>query len=202
MKANIFLCQALLCFSSICFGQDTIKVEVSDLVKINFLYPGVSYEKRISKSQTLYVNAYVLIAPSGLISEFGSPDGVYIAPDLTLQYRYYYNGLKRYKNGKRTDKNSMNYMGMLYDVFYSDMPVTQWTKEPRARLVHTAGLVWGMQRNYAKHFSLGLDLGPGFTFAKETDYWYFGPLDEMVRTKTIFTLIASVSLGFWIGREP
>ena len=131
---NKILSQFLLCLflllSVSSFTQDTKVADVTDVIKANFFDPGISYEKRIGESQTLYGQAFLSTSIYiGYSSALGNMSGVDIYPALTLQYRYYYNGNKRAEKGKRTAMNSLNYIGIVTEAdFYTDR---SWGQDKR-----------------------------------------------------------------------
>ena len=131
-------------------------------------------------------------------STFGTHGGVYFDPAAKAQYRYYYNAEKRSEKNKRTEMNSMNYVGGLVQTVFTDVAYTDdHVHEDKRRPINTIGIIWGLQRNGSKHFSLDLNLGVGYVFGKGTK------LDEV--TWTLYssavsevTAIISLNLGFWL----
>lgn len=172
---NIFF--LLLLFTATnCFSQDQEKFAITDVIKVTFLNPGVGYEKPIGKFQSLYAQAFINTSFAiGYSSSLGNTSSIYFDPALTLQYRYYYNFAKREAKGKRTDMNSLNYVSLLMQTIFSKESISSsYFPEENRRAINTFGIVWGIQRNYKKRFSLDLNLGLGYFFAKVTTTNYQG----------------------------
>ena len=183
------------------FSQNKLNVDVTRVTKFAFLNPGFSYEDRIGKFQTVYLTAYMATNVSySYSSNFGSHSDIYFDPALMVQYRYYYNGIARESKGKRTERNSLNYIGPLFEVTFTKAAMTgESYEEDNRRVVYTLGFVWGIQRNYRKRFSLDLNLGLGyfFTTGTELDYNY-----QVVHvSQSGFTIPGNLSLGFWLNRR-
>ncbi len=182
-----------LCANS--FAQKKFEAEgVTNITKITILNPGVSYEQRIAKFQTLYLQAFM----NGSVSKsgFGGSE-FYFDPALTLQYRLYYNAKSRMNRGRKTSLNNLNYIGAVWQTFFSTIPIenTYYTPEKR-RAVNSAAVVWGFQRNYSKRFSLDLNIGPGILFAKTT---YNNGLSKATINQSQFTLYGQLNIGFWLN---
>lgn len=74
---NIFLL-LLLHIATHSFSQEQDKSDISDVTKATFLSPGVSYEKRIGRVQSLYAQAYLSTAIYiGYSSALGNTSGIY-----------------------------------------------------------------------------------------------------------------------------
>lgn len=190
----------LLFFCGLCvtsFAQDK---HTTDVTRISFLNPGVSYEKSIGRSQTLQARAFMASSFSFSYSmALGTDWYLHLDPALSLQYRYYYNHQARQKKEKRTEMNSMNYISPLFETVFSKNRINMdHPLETERRPIHTAGLVWGVQRNYQKHFSLDFHLGAGYTFTKVMAQG----TDEKVKFNVDnFTPIAQLTLGFWLNKK-
>jgi hypothetical protein len=186
MKKLITIAFALLITASVMgqeeqlrlLGQNEQSWDVEKGIwKINFLPLSFSYEFRIEEAMTL------MIEPS-----FGfnwtSEGTFYYSPNVRLYYRYYYNFQKRNYKGKRTAKNSVNYVGaVMYFSFWNAAWSANLNTDDYIRYFGF-GPVWGIQRNYTKHFSLGINLGPTISVGN------YG-----VRPDAIVML----TLGFWLG---
>src|SRR5690242_20430630 len=160
----------LLTTSISSFSQDKKDVDVTDVFKLNFFDPGISYEKRIGLQQTLYGKAFLSTSVFiGYSSSLGNISSVDVYPALGLQYRYYYNGNKRASKGKRVEMNSLNYIAVITEAsFYKDNTYGL----NKSRTEKTFGAAWGFQRNYPKRFSIDINLGIGYSFTKRTVYNY------------------------------
>ena len=195
---KIFLLLVIL-ISANCYSQKDINTDIRNVTKITFLNPGVSYEKKIGKLQSLYAQAFLSTSIYlGYSSSLGSTSGINMYPALALQYRYYYNAARRKAKGKRTEMNSLNYVSALVETdFYKENVSSNGEKQLRASKIF--GVVWGFQRNYQKRFSLDLNLGVSYVYSKETTIDDAG----QYTTKNVgeFTNIGQIGLGFWLNRR-
>lgn len=107
----------------------------------------------------------------------------YLRPSITTEFRNYYNLEKRAAKGKRVTNNSGNYIGTLVNLFGPAIAKTDNLIVPN--VAASAGVVWGIQRNYGKRFNFGLSLGPGIGFS-----------DNEIE----FAFMGGLSLGFRIGK--
>lgn len=183
----------LLFFAASAFGQtDSTSRQVTDVFRIGFFNPGVSYEKAIGTSHTLFGQVFfnTLIA----IRSTGSPGKSFemrFDPAVLLQYRYYYNYQNRKKDNKRTALNSLNYVG----------PVAQVSWPGNASVPFTDfGVVWGFQRNYPKRFSLDLNMGFGYRSKLTLNETSPGNTNGY-EVRGRLGLIGQISLGFWLNRR-
>lgn len=182
-------------------GQEKQDRGVTDVFKLTILGPGISYEKSIGHMQTLYLRGFVSIGFAySYSSSFGSEASVGFYPATTLQYRYYYNSLKRKSKGKRTEMNSMNYLAGIDELLFTKVHLYYQDKtEDHWEAVNRIGIAWGIQRNYAKRFSIDANVGLGYLFTKHT-YW-----DETgspyTENQENLTLLGSVSIGFWLNKK-
>ena len=90
------------------YSQD---VDVTNVFKITVINPGLSWENRIGKLQTIYVQAFINTTAfyGNNFNAGGRVLELSFDPAATLHYRYYFNGHLRKNNGKRIEANSMNY---------------------------------------------------------------------------------------------
>ena len=122
-------------------------------------------------------------------------------PALTLGYRFYYNYNKREEKGKRTAMNSLNYLSPVFETSYSKNAISSdYLVEEKRRLMNTVGLVWGIQRNYMKRFSLDLQLGAGYLFANSMESGS-GSGNTIHKMAGRATTIGRLSLGIWLNRK-
>ena len=189
----------LMLVSITCFSQDDGSNDVRDVTKATFLDPGISYEKRIGRLQTLSLQALLSSAIYiGYSDALGNTSSINFYPAVASQYRYYYNAGKREAKGRRTEMNSLNYMGALAEVsFYK--PTIPVDGEDEIRTLQTLGIVWGFQRNYPKRFSLDLNLGIGYAHTKETIVDDAGHYAS--RSVGKITNIGQIAFGFWLNRR-
>jgi len=191
----------ILLISISAFSQDSNSTGITDISKVTFFSPGISYEKAVGKFQSL--SGYAFIATSfayGYSSTFGSNFDYSLDPALSLQYRYYYNNIKRESRGKRTEKNSLNYISAMIGTAYSKNSISSsYLTEEDRRPLNNISIAWGFQRNYPKHFSLDLNIGGGYIFASSTTYDYPGQQVKVHAGR--FTTISDLTLGFWLNKK-
>ncbi len=200
LQKLFFLCTFVL--STIySFSQSKSNVDITQVTKISFLSPGFSFENKLGKSQSFYMNTYLATtAYFSYSSNFGTSSGIYLDPALSLQYRYYYNAARRESKEKRTKMNSLNYISPAFDISFSRNAMTESSfVSERRRPVYSFAFVWGMQRNYQKRFSLDLNLGIGYYFTKGMVEDNSGQLITVNQSDFITT--GQLSLGFWLNKR-
>lgn len=188
------ICLSILSFLSVSSFAQT--EDVTNVAKVTLLNPGLSYEARIGKYQTVHGQLFMNTSAYGETDGFGNADfDFYFDPAATLQYRYYYNAEKRLEKEKRIDKNSMNYVAGVGEVFFSKMPLKAFSlEEAERRPVWRFGAVWGLQRNFEKHFSVDLNLGLGYMSSKETVSTGQAPTTVNIGQ---VTFLGQLNIGFW-----
>ena len=161
MKRTILLLLPFCCFFAAGYAQDQVTTDVS---KLTFFNPGFSYEKSIGEKSTLHGHLFFNTSVEYSYSTtFGGDFNASFDPALLVQYRYYYNYKQRTQKEKRTAMNSMNYISPTFQTSLSKARVsTDHIWETERRPINVMGVVWGLQRNYQKRLSLGLNLGLGY----------------------------------------
>lgn len=196
--SSMLCCFLITTFTALSQGNET---DAENVARVTILNPGLSYEARIARFQTVCVQGFMNI--SGYFSysnALGTHSKLYFDPAADLQYRYYYNGLKRLEMEKRTGKNSMNYVTLMTEFIFSKMRLSDnYLDESTRRAISRLGVGWGLQRNYQKHFSLDLNFGFGYLISKETQYDAFG--QTTTRNISSPTFMGQLNIGFWLGRE-
>lgn len=201
MQNKIFPILFFLAISTSCFSQEKIHTDIVDITKATFLNPGISYEKRIGKFQSIvgkaFMNTSFII---GFSSSMGIRSSINFDPALSLQYRYYYNYDRRNKKGKRTEMNNLNYLSpTLVTIFSKNRISTDHYFENNRRPINIAGIVWGIQRNYKSRFSLDLNLGLGYLFTTATLPNNFGQTVKENVGK--LSSLGQLTLGFWLNKR-
>ena len=151
--------------------------------KIQLGFYGTSLTEEIIGNNSYTMNSYFFFHPGGQAS-----------------LRYYYNFNRRNDLGKNTNRNSANYFGLMNmflskpftylgpDCGCTDLQGNPVSVDPEIKEMAnrglTTGLVWGMQRNYERRFSLDLSFGMGYSF-----------------TQSMPILLASTTVGFWLGKR-
>ena len=186
--------------TALSFDANKQKAAVANsIIKANFWGPGISYEKKIGKSQSLYTEAILVMEVGiGYSSSLSNLSYFHASPALDLQYRYYYNSAQREAKRKRTEMNNLNYIsGGVGATFYKYKEYIS----PQGDLMvsKTIGITWGLQRNYPKRLSLDLSLGGGYSFRTEARLNDTG--EYTIKNKRGFTGLAGFKLGFWLNRK-
>ncbi|HET6994047.1 MAG TPA: hypothetical protein VFI06_03645, partial [Chitinophagaceae bacterium] len=117
-----------------------------------------------------------------------------------LQYRYYYNSARRAKKGKRTEMNSMNYIAVVEDVSFSRNAISDdYYIETNRRPMNWFGILWGLQRNRPKRFSVDFNIGAGYLSASSTALNASG--EFVTSNKGVFTLLGQLTIGLWLNKK-
>ncbi len=193
---------SLLISSGFCHAQYKTDEVVTNITRLTFLNPGISYEAKVGKQQTILGQAFInTSAYFSWSSTLGTHSGIYFNPAATAQYRYYYNAAARQAKGKRTAMNSMNYIAGIAETIFTRAAADDYNlNEAERRPVTTIGLAWGLQRNGLKRFSLDLNLGIGYLFARGTMYNEDFSDTHSVNVSKI-TGMGQLNLGFWLNKR-
>lgn len=197
-KISLFL---LLLISMNCFCQSKENTDITDVSKATFFNPGISYEKRIGKFQSLYTQLFMNTSFSiGYSDALGNTSSIHFDPAATLQYRYYYNSKNREAKGKRTEMNSLNYLASILETTFSKGSISSsyYTEKDR-RAIYAFGIAWGFQRNYAKRFSLDINFGPAYLYTRVTTMNDTGQL--ITKNAGQFKTVGQINLGFWLNKR-
>jgi len=172
---------------------------ISNVTRATFFAPGISYEKKIGKFQSLSAQAFLGTSfYIGYSSSQGNSAGIDFYPSLGLQYRHYYNAAKREAKGKRTEMNSLNYVSAVAETsFYEQVVSADGDKDIRSS--NLFGIAWGLSRNYPKRFSLDLSLGLGYFFTKTTTVNDLG--QYITENEGGITNVGHIGLGFWLNKR-
>lgn len=140
------------------FGQSSTENEPpaveSQVWKINFLLPGLEYERKLGNSTTLNANAYLRF---GYSSNFIFGDAWLVQPSLDVQFREYYNLYKRLAKGKRISGNSANFFAL--GVFGVGRSIVD-RQDFRNYSYFGIGPLWGLQRTFPRKFNYSFSVGP------------------------------------------
>jgi len=199
MKRIFFSLLAFACVTAT-EAQDSTQVSVTQVTKVTFLDPGVSYERALSPKQTLFLHGFLQTSAYFTYSSaLGSDAGVEFFPAINAQYRHYYNGDKRAAAGKRTEMNSMNYLAAMAEINLQRND-RRWNyfSPGEFHQLYTVGALWGLQRNYPKRFSLDISLGLGYYVRSGRS-----TINERYNSihKSGLTTLGKLSLGFWLNKR-
>ena len=155
------------------FGQDasTRPVVAESLFSLNFLVPAVEFEAGVTENTTLDFNFGIGFGLASGMYRNGVEFGFF--PTFQVQYRYYYNLVKRLEQEKKISDNNGNYFAGHVSMS-SGKPVIG-ALEYTNNFSSTVGVVWGLQRIYDSGFKLNLNLGAGYGFNDLGDS-YVSPL--------------------------
>lgn len=180
MKNHYLVLILSLLFIDAVQAQDDAPVSVEkNQFKINLLVPGFVYEHGFSAKNTLYSEASIGLGYR--YNSFYDEGNFYFDPMINEQFRHYYNLEKRAAKGKRTARNSGNFIaGSAYYNFKSFSTKKYGEYAPS----FTIAPLWGFQRSYKGRFNLEVHLGAGVNFDKYD---------------TEFATIANFTLGWVIN---
>ncbi|CAM3410375.1 DUF3575 domain-containing protein [Flavobacterium chungbukense] len=157
-KNYILLFLFIISFSSLQAQDEAPTSVVKHQFKINLLLPGFVYEHGFNAKNTLYSEASL-----GFGFQANSNNSNFaIFPNINEQFRYYYNLEKRAEKGKRTARNSGNYVAA--NAVYSFGSISTNDNYREASSSFTLGALWGLQRTYKGRFNLEFNAGPGVNF--------------------------------------
>lgn len=184
-----------------CFGQNKENTGLINITKATFLNPGISYEKRIAKLQSLYAQLFMNTSFSiGYSDALGNTSAIRFDPAATLQYRYYYDKDQREAGGKNTQMNNLNYVSFITETsVITEKIVSVDNVEKVHRAINEFGIAWGLQRNYKSRFGLDLNVGPCYLFARVTRQNSTG--EFTTENVDDFTIFGQINLGFWLNKR-
>jgi hypothetical protein len=155
MKKIVLIAGMILLPTVSVFSQDEPAV-VKSLVSGYFIPLKFSYELGIGRDYTAGLSAGV----TGISRYENDEFRFSLVPVLRTDLKHYYNLQKRYEKGKNTAMNSGNFWGIM--ARYTFEPVGgDIEKDPEGWGAVFFAPMWGIQRNYKSHISLGLNLGYG-----------------------------------------
>ncbi|OXG03913.1 hypothetical protein BC749_105255 [Flavobacterium araucananum] len=165
IKKYLFLLCSIFFMNAVQAQEDApVSVEKNQF-KINMLFPGFVYEHGFDTKNTLYSEISLGIGYS--YSSYFNESNTYIFPMITEQFRHYYNLEKRMQKGKKTAHNSANYLA--FNASYNFKPLSGDTPYFRYIPTFTVAALWGLQRTYKRKFNLEFNIGPGLSFANDTE---------------------------------
>ncbi|WP_281310305.1 DUF3575 domain-containing protein [Flavobacterium flavigenum] len=178
-KTYLFLLLSVLSINAVHAQDETSVSVVKNQFKINMLLPGFVWEHGFDAKNTLYSEASIGL---GYSSNSDNSNFAFY-PNINEQFRHYYNLEKRAEKGKRTARNSGNFLAA--NAIYNFESIS--TNDDYREVIpsFTIGALWGLQRTYKGRFNLEFNVGPGVNFDKY---------------ETEFVLIGNFTLGWVIGK--
>ncbi len=163
MKAILKTLVLFACFSGLkANAQDTASYLKPAQVKINLNYLGgsVSYEQRVSNSNTVYFDAgigYGFTYQATYYSDMNNTSYQYqIKPAITAEFRHYYHFKERLAKNRSIANNGANFFTLKTNYIFG--PVGLYSSMDHSAVI---GVMpgWGIQRTLGKYFTLELELG-------------------------------------------
>ena len=78
--------------------QEESQTTVSNVLKLNFFLPGISYEQKIAKYRTLYFSGHLDALISTANENTNNQAQLFLIPSFNMEFRNYYNINKNIKN--------------------------------------------------------------------------------------------------------
>lgn len=177
------------------------EVDVSNVVRITVINPGIGYEARVGKLQTVFAQTFMktmLHAESEafILIPFRVHTTYYFDPAVTVQFRQYYLTRKQKIKTKDHSLNSMNYVALYEELFFTKKPIYQNVDSRRG--YNKLAIVWGLQRNLSDHFSFNANLGYGYTFPTRP---FYSPNGQKFDETLNEAIVCQINLGFWLNRK-
>jgi hypothetical protein len=168
---NKFILSIALCFFAfVSSAQFTLQDDASttkSVTNLSIFSPAITHEIAVGKRQTIFLSGELEIIAryerNSMNNQYKSYYG--LQPQLTADFRHYYNFEKRLTKGKNINNNSGNYLALR--TMYTFDPVVnkdQFTSYNNGLIL---GGVWGIQRVYNSGIYLGLSLGAGILFGTQ-----------------------------------
>lgn len=180
MKNNYLLLLVSFLFTISIHAQEEVPTSVEkNQFKINLLLPGFVYEHGFDAKNTLYSEVSIGL---GFSSNSNNSNFAFL-PNINEQFRHYYNLEKRAAKGKRTARNSGNYLAV--NAIYNFESISTNDDYRETVPSFTVGVLWGLQRTYKGRFNLEFNIGPGVNFDKYD---------------TEFVPVGNFTLGWVIGK--
>lgn len=162
MEKTILVIALLFCTLSIKAQQAGPKVKRS-LLSAYILPLKIAYEQGIGDKYTTEISAGL----TGFTEIRENNVAFVVAPVIRGDFKYFYNLEKRWEKGKNVDLNSGNFWGFATRYTFQPIGDKNNYREIEGGALFIAPM-WGIQRNYPSHLSIGLNLGYGVAIAGNT----------------------------------
>ncbi|HTE02428.1 MAG TPA: hypothetical protein VK668_24230 [Mucilaginibacter sp.] len=163
MKKIFYLLLACLFIISVnARAQDTTSYLKAGQLKANLNYLGgsLSYEAKISQSNTLYFDAGIGLGVTYQSTFYTNTGTTYYQyawrTALAAEFRHYYHFKYRSDNGKDIANNSSNFFALHSNYIFK--PLSSSGNADHSSVVSLMP-AWGIQRTIGKNFSFELELG-------------------------------------------
>jgi len=160
MKRLIFFIAALFIFQNASAQKETVSGLISG-IQVGWLGGYYYYETRLAPQITIRVEPGLDFA-FAYYNTFGSTQdiGLFLFPEIALEPRLYYNIAKRYREGKRTDANTANFIS--FKTRFHPGWVLSNVRDaygiPDVAIMPT----WGFRRTKFERFDYELGIGAGY----------------------------------------
>jgi hypothetical protein len=202
MNARSLITLVLLITGIHCTAQySEVSDDVTDITRVNLISPGLGYEKRIGKYQTLYLQGFLSLSGGiGYSSSQGFLSHFYVDPTLSLEYRYFYNFRSRQERGKRVDMNSSNYLSPFIRTAFSkrDYVDEMGNIDSKRKAINAVGVTWGLQRNFNSRLCVDVNIGAGYIFGGDN---YVNDGELFTQRNGQFYIPTRMTLGFWLNKR-
>ena len=197
---------AVTLFAAACCPVATLAQDsshISKVTRLGILLPSFSYELPAGKNNSIQARVYMNanFTPDLDFASSENSSRATIDPGLAFSgaFRHYYNYSNRLAKGKRTERNSLNFVSVLVGTSYTRRPVSfDYGRSRSLRFVHQAAMLWGLQRNYAGRFSFELNTGAG-VYMGESNEGGSAPIRSY--RVTAFRPVIQFSMGLWLNRK-
>ena len=155
-----FLLIALLLIVFQLKAQEVTPLLSKSITKLELITPGISWEWSVASTKTIRLKAGVFSVPLSTYLAIDRPHNElssHLFIHFDLQYRHYYNLLKRLSKSRDTIKNSGNYLALKILILPPHVFIDREVDE-----AIWLGPIWGLQRQISKKLSLDLAGGVGY----------------------------------------
>jgi len=123
-------------------------------------------------NETRLADKIALRTEIGLYTEIVAGSGFFMAPEITLEPRWYYNLQKRTTNKRDVTNNSANFF-TIKTSFRSDVFELSSFDDGFDRAENSFAIIpkWGIKRNLGKHLNYEVGLGVGYIYIINQKYF-------------------------------
>lgn len=184
-----------------CLKGSCQDADVANLLKLTLANPGISYELRLGKLQTVYGQAFMKTSvfvegESFMFIPYNIRTRYFFDPAFTVQFRQYYQTRKQRQRRGAPSINSMNYVALYEEMFFTEKPLYQQVDGRTG--YNRIALVWGLQTNISRRFSFNYILGYGYLFPIKPFYYPSGEkMEETLRD----TPLIQLTLGLLLNKK-
>lgn len=165
----LFFVLAIFTLNSSLQAQEDNGANTLGSFRIDILTPGIGGELQLRPTQTLEGSLNLGFGFGYSNAEFdgaGSNNYFLLAPNMHLQYRYYFNRAKRLEKGKSIYNNSGLFFGV--HTQYSGPEIFTTNDRYSANNGFQIGPIFGAQKTFQNNLQLGFSMGYGYNSAYST----------------------------------